>query len=187
MAHRTSNVNAGGYRRILVPGHPMAVDRGWALEHRVIAWDHFGPFDPSCVVHHKNHDRLDNRPENLEVLTVEEHKRRHAVEDRRYDRTTAANLYRSGLTINEVAARMGADSGHCYRMLLAEGVEFRRDRWADRREWWSDVKPQVQEALRAGDSVAAVSRRFSIDRKRVSVWRDEAGIPAIPAGTKAHR
>ena len=35
---------------------------------------------PGEVVHHKNSDRTDNRPENIEVLTRAEHSRRHMKE-----------------------------------------------------------------------------------------------------------
>ena len=32
------------------------------------------------TVHHKNHNKLDNRPENLEVISLSEHARIHAIE-----------------------------------------------------------------------------------------------------------
>lgn len=36
---------------------------------------------PSEVVHHRNHDKLDDRPENLQVLTKQEHSRLHGKEN----------------------------------------------------------------------------------------------------------
>jgi len=33
-------------------------------------------------IHHKNHDRLDNRLENLELMTVSEHAKHHHAERR---------------------------------------------------------------------------------------------------------
>jgi hypothetical protein len=36
---------------------------------------------PSEIVHHKNHDKIDDRPENLQVLTKQEHSRLHGLEN----------------------------------------------------------------------------------------------------------
>lgn len=61
----------GRYRQIKVNGRKI-------LEHRYVMEQHLGrTLLPSEHVHHINHDRLDNRVENLEVVTVEEHAERH--------------------------------------------------------------------------------------------------------------
>ena len=48
-------------------------------EHRLVWEAHHGPLPPGrrWHVHHKNLDRLDNRIENLELLTIHEHSRLH--------------------------------------------------------------------------------------------------------------
>lgn len=69
------------YRAIWNPGHPLARRDGYVFEHRMVAWDEGLLTDPAHHVHHVNHDQLDNRPENLEVVTDGEHRRRHAAED----------------------------------------------------------------------------------------------------------
>jgi hypothetical protein len=46
-------------------------------EHRLVAEEIHGPLGPDVVVHHVNGDPHDNRPENLEVLTHEQHSRLH--------------------------------------------------------------------------------------------------------------
>lgn len=71
-----------GYVRLRCPGHPAANSRGYAQEHRVVWWNHRGPIPAGWVVHHKNHDRVDNRIENLELLPNGEHTRRHHAERR---------------------------------------------------------------------------------------------------------
>lgn len=70
-------LRADGYIDIWVPGHPLARSDGYVFEHRVVAWEAGLLTDPSLQIHHVNGDKTDNRIENLEVLTVAEHTRRH--------------------------------------------------------------------------------------------------------------
>ena len=60
------------YRKVKTPdGRNM-------LEHRWVMEQHLGrPLLPTEQVHHINHDRLDNRVENLELVTSAEHGKRH--------------------------------------------------------------------------------------------------------------
>ena len=46
-------------------------------EHRLVWATHNGPIPPGHCVHHLNGDRLDNRIENLECMTEEDHGRLH--------------------------------------------------------------------------------------------------------------
>jgi hypothetical protein len=47
------------------------------LLHRRVYQDHFGPIPLGYVVHHKDHDRGNNSPDNLELMTRSEHTRHH--------------------------------------------------------------------------------------------------------------
>lgn len=71
----------GGYVYEFVGPHPLANKWGFVAQHRLVGADIVGrPLRKGEVVHHKNNIRHDNRPENLEVMTVEAHRRHHWAE-----------------------------------------------------------------------------------------------------------
>lgn len=72
-------------------------------------------------VHHVNHDRSDNRAENLRVVTATEHRREHAATPV----DEIKRLYDEGLSIPEVGRRVGIAHSGVYRLLVKEGVEIR--------------------------------------------------------------
>ena len=71
--HSCSVTNDSGYERVgLQDGKG-----GWEAVHRLIAQDVMGKDVSGMAVHHGNGDRLDNRAENLEVMTQSEHATLH--------------------------------------------------------------------------------------------------------------
>lgn len=57
-----------GYVLVREPDHPNAMSGGWVLEHRIVKERELGRLlAPDESVHHRNGQRHDNRPENLEL------------------------------------------------------------------------------------------------------------------------
>lgn len=84
--------NCGGFMYRLVK---VDASRRWKYEHRVVAEAQMGrQLLPGEIVHHINHDTLDNRPENLRVMTNAEHTTLHhsiASWSRNYDKCIGCN------------------------------------------------------------------------------------------------
>lgn len=76
---------SNGYVLIRVgAGHPLADVRGYAYEHRIVASKRLGRWlQHDEHVYHKDENKLNNLPENLEVLTAAEHHLRHRVTNKR--------------------------------------------------------------------------------------------------------
>ncbi|WP_205522805.1 HNH endonuclease signature motif containing protein [Myxococcus eversor] len=75
---------SNGYVLIRVGvGHPAADVRGYAYEHRLVAEQVLGrPLLEGEQVHHKDGDKQNNAPANLEVLTQHEHRAEHRKHER---------------------------------------------------------------------------------------------------------
>lgn len=82
-----------GYYAVRDRDHPFAHSDGTVLEHRLVAEKYLLNEDnsvkingkmylsPEFIVHHKNHNRKDNRPENLEIMRRDEHSAMHNKEN----------------------------------------------------------------------------------------------------------
>jgi len=72
-------VKKGSYNYAVVRNHPRASKHGYVLHHRVVMENHMKRLlNTDEVIHHKNGDKKDNRIENLQVMTVSEHSKRHS-------------------------------------------------------------------------------------------------------------
>ncbi len=84
-----------GYMLIRNPDHPFANCDGFCFEHRLVAEQNLltpettilidgKPYlSPDYIVHHKDKNRLNNDPSNLEIMTLGEHTAMHAKEKRK--------------------------------------------------------------------------------------------------------
>lgn len=84
-----SKISNYGYLLVRAAEHPFADNNGFVFQHRLVAEQHLLTSENSFEkdgkrylkkeyhVHHKNFDRLDNRPENLSVMTAGEHRSLH--------------------------------------------------------------------------------------------------------------
>ena len=67
-----------GYVSILNRDHPMAKKSGYVAEHRMVMSDFLGrKLEKWELVHHINGNTQDNRIENLELISVGEHTKKH--------------------------------------------------------------------------------------------------------------
>lgn len=69
-----------GYKYVRQVGHPHATQDGYVLEHRLVMECLIGRFlERHEIVHHKDGNRLNNDPGNLELMTQKEHPPAHAL------------------------------------------------------------------------------------------------------------
>lgn len=78
LVRRRPRRHCGGYLRIFSPGHELAGRDGYVLGHRLALHQAGIEIPEGFYVHHKNGDKTDNRVENLEVLSPQEHSKLHA-------------------------------------------------------------------------------------------------------------
>lgn len=68
----------GGYVWEFCPGHPLQNNWGFVAQHRLVAETILGrTLQQGEVVHHKDENRTNNAPDNLEVMSQREHRAHH--------------------------------------------------------------------------------------------------------------
>lgn len=74
-----TTMHPDGYILELAPEHPAAAtQKGYVLQHRLVMEKQLGRYlTPNELVHHKNEDKTDNRPENLELMSRSHHMSHH--------------------------------------------------------------------------------------------------------------
>lgn len=73
-----NNKNSIEYVKVKLRSHPYCDKDGYVREHRLVMEKFLGRYiNKNEVVHHINHDGLDNRIENLQLMTRSEHTKLH--------------------------------------------------------------------------------------------------------------
>lgn len=71
-------ITPSGYVEVLMPDHHRARANGYVFEHILVAEQKYGrKITRNEHVHHKDHNKQNNHPDNLEVLSPEEHNKKH--------------------------------------------------------------------------------------------------------------
>lgn len=121
-------IRVDGYIAIYFPDHPKANKDGYIMEHILVMECALGRWIAEDeVVHHKNHDRSDNRLENLEVMKRTDHMALHTKErhlnggikhyTKRVKDLTTGILFDS---VKDAADSIGTSSTHVSRVCRGE-------------------------------------------------------------------
>lgn len=169
-------VTVNGYRKVPAAGHPVADRWGWAYEHRLVAWSAHGPFPLSRQVHHRNGDKLDNRPENLEVLAPAQHRAEH----RQIDDAEMRRRYEAGESTTDLAAATGFNAAAIYRSILRGGGRIRSISEANR----TAVDDEALSHLHAlpGARVSNIAAGLGVSGAVVRRRMKELGLSSFPPG-----
>lgn len=101
-----TRLSSYGYKLVQCPDHPFAWKKsGYVFEHRLVAEKYLLTdensvtingkryLSPDYVVHHINEDKLDNRVENLAVMTELEHQKIHGKEKAKHQAHDTAGRF----------------------------------------------------------------------------------------------
>lgn len=114
---RVGYINSHGYRAVTIGGKEF-------LKHRLVAEKSLGrKILSSEDVHHINGNKLDNRPENLEVITKREHTIEHFPLS--WDFEAAKALKAEGLTYKQIGDRLGVTGAAIHSAFKNRGLTRR--------------------------------------------------------------
>lgn len=137
---------------------------------------------PGLHVHHINHVKDDNRPENLRLITPQEHGSEHRIMNDEQIR----DLYLAGSSTVEVGRLLGYDTSAIWRSLERSGTPTRGLSESQR-------LPLDNEAIRflyeRGVSARRIGAEFGCTNLPIHVRLKEMGVPSRPVGapTKERR
>ncbi len=131
-------IDKSGYVMIWMPTHHSANSSGYVREHRLVAEEMLGrKLKKKEVVHHKNDDRSDNRPCNLEVFASNGKHLADTLTGRsKFDWPSEAILRQMYvdqlMSIPDIAEVVGCSPATAKRRLVRVGVPIRNNSEAQR-------------------------------------------------------
>jgi endogenous inhibitor of DNA gyrase (YacG/DUF329 family) len=150
-----------GYTYFYDPEHPLALQRGSVYLHRHIASMKLGRWlGEGEIVHHKDGDKSNNAPDNLEVLTASRHATLHSEARGHY----ITRLKRCRLCGREFRSR---SKTNIFCSTACSGMSQRR------------VERPSKEQLRADiDSMSwlAIGRKYGVSDNAVRKWAKRYGL-----------
>lgn len=165
-------LGANGYIRLRWRVAPYELVE--VYEHRFV----MGMPPEELDVHHLDHDKTNNDPSNLVIVTTAAHGEEHAV----HDRDEMVRLYESGLSTPQVGAVMGCDAAVVYRGLVARGVSPRSIGEALYHPTVEQNRDRIIDALMRGVRARAIAEVLGCSPEPIERIGREEGIPASRPG-----
>ena len=121
-------VVSNGYRFLSIRGHPNADKDGYIAEHRYVMSQILGrPLKSNEDVHHKNKNRSDNRPENLQLYTDSSHMVEHRKEYQESIIGRTCGL--CGTDKTQISKKMDRKTGRVYYTPMWRTNPLNRSQW----------------------------------------------------------
>ena len=181
-----------GYVMIKKNSHPYAQSSGYIKEHRLVMEVELGRYlTADEIVHHINRDKSDNRPENLEVVSMAEHRRIHNIEDKiyesKYDLELIRELYLEGYSTRKIAEMIGIGKSTVGYYVRKWGISRTELSGAvhinnplNERQISDDEINDVNRLRREGVSVSKISNIVGYSRNTIYKYLDD-DIRNIPS------
>lgn len=136
---------------------------GRTVDVHVLVWtDANGPVPDGYVVHHRNHDKLDNRLDNLELMTHEEHSRHH--NDRHPRIKTCVSCGQEYEPAAKHRGRSRTCSWACRSALLSvQGLACNARRKLSRDDW-----PAIRARVAAGERRTDLAREYGVSKSTLT-------------------
>ena len=104
------------YYYVMVKDHPGGDKDGYVLEHRYVMEQKIGRYlTNNEIVHHINLNKLDNRIENLQVMTIAEHDKLHHT--KQIDVDELIKLREQGMYVKDICSKFKISINTYYRKL----------------------------------------------------------------------